>query len=115
MNQATTMHKRLALSLAISTLAFATAAFPAQPPSAGEEIARRTGCLACHSIEKQIVGAAYRDVAAKYRNWPFATYIIRWIVRHGTGNNKPVPMPAFDEKALSDADLDIVAQWILQL
>lgn len=115
MNQPTTMHKRLARALAVSTLAFATAAFPAQHPSAGEEIARWTGCLACHSVEKRIIGKAYRDVAAKYRNWPFAEKIIRWKVRHGTGKNKSVPMPAFDEKALSDADLDIVAKWILGL
>ena len=81
----------------------------------GEAIARKVGCLGCHSVDTRIIGKAYRDVAAKYRGRPFAEEAIRWKVRHGTGNNRPVPMPAFDEKALSDVELGRVARWILGL
>ena len=86
----------------------------AAPVYANETIARETGCLACHAVDKRVVGKAYRDVAAKYRANPFAAAIIRYKVRNGTGNNKPVPMPAFDKKALSDADLNAIIAWILK-
>jgi len=81
----------------------------------GEAIAQKAGCLGCHSVDTRIIGKAYRDVAAKYRGRPLAEEAIRWKVRHGTGKNKPVPMPAFDEKALSDVELGRVARWILGL
>lgn len=84
------------------------------PVNANETIARETGCLACHAVDKRVVGKAYRDVAAKYRGNPFAATIIRYKVRNGTGNNKPVPMPPFDESKISKADLDSVIDWILK-
>lgn len=40
-------------------------AFPAQ---ASEELAKKHACLACHTIDKKMVGPSYKDVAAKYRN-----------------------------------------------
>ena len=78
----------------------------------GEAIAQKTGCLGCNSVDTRIIGTAYRDVAAKYRGRPFAEWTIRWKVRHGTGKNRPVPMPAFDEKTLSDVDLERIAKSI---
>jgi len=86
----------------------------AVPAYANEEIAQKTGCLACHAVDKRVVGKAYRDVAAKYRGNPFAATIIRYKVRNGTGNHKPVPMPPFDESKISTADLDAVIDWILK-
>lgn len=102
--------KRAAVLLA-AAFGFATAS----NATASESIAQKTGCLACHAVDKRVIGKAYRDVAAKYRNNPAGGLIIRWKVRHGTGNNKPVPMPAFDEQALSDANLDAIIKWILNL
>ncbi len=104
------MRERLLLPL-IVTIGFAAAANAAD----GRSIAENTGCLACHAVEKRIIGKAYREVAAKYRNNPAGSFIIRWKVRHGTGKNKPVPMPAFDNRALSNTDLDAIVKWILEL
>lgn len=99
------------IHLLIMAFGFAAAANAAD----GESIALKTGCLVCHAMDKRVIGKAYRDVAAKYRNNLAGGLIIRWKVRHGTGKNKPVPMPAFDEQGLSDADLDIIVKWILNL
>jgi len=33
---------------------------------------KKSNCLLCHSIEKKVVGPAYKDVAAKYRGQPDA-------------------------------------------
>jgi cytochrome c len=35
--------------------------------SANQELAQKSGCLACHSVDKKILGPAYKDVAAKYK------------------------------------------------
>ena len=54
--------KRLALVFA------AAAAAPASLPAhAQEELAKKHACLACHAVDKKLVGPAYKDVAAKYR------------------------------------------------
>ena len=34
---------------------------------AGEELMKKSGCTACHSIDKKIVGPSYEEVAAKYQ------------------------------------------------
>ena len=54
--------KRLAC---IAALAALTVALPA---SANEELAKKHACFACHAVDKKLVGPAYKDVAAKYRN-----------------------------------------------
>ena len=34
---------------------------------AGQELAQQKGCLACHNVDKKIVGPSFQDVAAKYK------------------------------------------------
>ena len=95
----------LALSL---TGAMPTAA------KADEAIAQKAGCLGCHAVGKKIVGPPYRDVAAKYRDNPFATSILSAKVRNGAGKRQPIPMPPHDQQKISDADLKTVIEWILK-
>ena len=49
----------------LAALALAAAALPA---AANEELARKSGCTACHSTDKKIVGPSFKEVAAKYRS-----------------------------------------------
>ena len=49
-------------------LAFGIAALAALPAQAQEDLAKKYNCLACHAVDKKVVGPAYKDVAAKYRN-----------------------------------------------
>lgn len=105
----------LAMMLTASIAIVAPCSHAAEAVAPGENLARKSGCLVCHSVDNRIVGKAYRVVAAKYRNIPFATTIIRWKVRNGAGKGKAIPMPAFDETTLSDEDLQTIAQWILDL
>ncbi len=35
--------------------------------AAGLALAQKSGCLLCHSVDKKILGPAYKDVAAKYK------------------------------------------------
>ena len=36
------------------------------PAKANEELAKKHGCFACHTVDQKLVGPSYKDVAAKY-------------------------------------------------
>lgn len=37
------------------------------PALANQELAQKKNCLACHTVDKKVVGPAYKEVAAKYK------------------------------------------------
>ncbi len=82
---------------------------------ASEAIASKAGCLACHAIDKKMVGPSYKDVAAKYKGQGDAVAKLSEKVRKGgQGAWGPIPMPAHPVQKISDADLTAVVQWILK-
>ena len=99
--------KRLALVLA------AAAAVPASLPAhAQEELAKKHACLACHAIDKKLVGPAYKDVAAKYRGDASAEAKLVDKVKKGSqGTWGQVPMPP--NSNVPDADVRALVKWIL--
>lgn len=75
-------------------------------------LATKMGCLTCHSVDKKIIGPAYKDVAAKYANNPDAVDAVRkQIMNGGSGKWGTVPMPGY--KIMSDAQVDALAHWVL--
>ena len=77
--------KVLILSLAL----IAPAAF------ANQELAQKKNCMACHALDKKLVGPAYKDVAAKYAKDKDAyKKLAEKIQKGGSGVWGPVPMPA---------------------
>ena len=48
-------------------LLFAAGLSSPLPSLANQALAAAKNCLACHTIDKKVVGPAYKDVAAKYR------------------------------------------------
>jgi len=99
--------KRLALVLA------AAVAVPASLPAhAQEELAKKHACLACHAIDKKLVGPAYKDVAAKYRGDASAEAKLVDKVKKGSqGTWGQVPMPP--NSNVPDADVRALVKWIL--
>jgi cytochrome c len=99
--------KRLALVLTVA------AAVPASLPAhAQEELAKKHACLACHAIDKKLVGPAYKDVAAKYRGDPNAEAKLVDKVKKGSqGTWGQVPMPP--NSNVPDADVRALVKWIL--
>jgi cytochrome c551/c552 len=70
-------------------------------------------CLACHAIDKKIVGPAYQDVAEKYRGDRQALGKLETSIRNGvSGKWGPVPMPAFAQ--LTPDELRTLAEFILK-
>jgi len=98
---------RLALVLA------AAAALPASlPVHAQEELAKKHACLACHAVDKKLVGPAYKDVAAKYRGDASAeAKLVEKVKKGSQGTWGQVPMPP--NAGVPDADVRALVKWIL--
>jgi cytochrome c len=95
-----------ALTIAVAALA---AALPAQ---ASEELAKKHGCLACHTVDKKLVGPPYKEVAAKYRGDKGAEAKLFESVKKGSsGKWGPVPMPP--NSTVPDADIKALVKWIV--
>jgi cytochrome c len=98
--------KRLASIAAVAALAVAL------PSAAQEELAKKHACFACHAVDKKLVGPAYKDVAAKYRNDKQAeARLVEKVKKGGTGVWGQVPMPP--NAAVPDADVRALVKWIL--
>jgi len=78
----------------------------------GQVLAKKYGCLSCHSETKKIIGPAFRDIAEKYRKNPSAQqYLALRVKNGGSGIWGVVAMPA--NKNISDPDLEKIIEWIL--
>lgn len=61
---------------------------------ADEALAKAKGCMACHALDKKLVGPAYKDVAAKYKGDKGAVDKLAAKVKAGgKGAWGEVPMP----------------------
>lgn len=77
------------------------------------ELAQASGCMVCHTIDKKLVGPAYKDVAAKYRGKKDVVGgLVERLKKGGSGVWGPIPMPANSPK-VSDADLKTLVEWVL--
>ncbi|GHD70615.1 c-type cytochrome [Vogesella fluminis] len=82
------------------------------PAFANLQLAQKYACVACHAVDKKIVGPAYKDVAKKYAgNKAAEAKLIAKIKAGGSGVWGPVPMPAHPQ--VSDADLKTLVKWVL--
>ena len=81
------------------------------PAFASKELAQKSACMACHAVDRKVVGPAFQDVAKKYAGQKDAeAKLIASIRQGGAGKWGPIPMPA--QAALSDADAKTLADWI---
>jgi len=81
---------------------------------AGEDLLKKSGCTACHAIDKKLVGPAYVEVAAKYKGDAGASAkLMEKVKKGGSGVWGQVPMPPNPQ--LSDADLKTMVAYILAL
>lgn len=94
--------KALALGLALLAPA---AAF------ANQELAQKKNCMACHALDKKLVGPSYKDVAAKYAKEKDAyKKLADKIQKGGSGVWGTMPMPA---NAVTPAEAETLAKWVL--
>ena len=80
----------------------------------GLSLAQKNACMSCHSVDKKIVGPAYKDVAAKYKgNTGAEAKLIEKVKRGGAGVWGQVPMPPNPQ--VKDADVKTIVHWVLSL
>src|SRR5947207_15656706 len=102
--------KIISVALAIAGL-FAVGSAQAD---AGEDLLKKSGCTACHAIDKKLVGPAYVEVAAKYKgDAGAAAKLMEKVRKGGSGVWGQVPMPPNPQ--VSDADLNTMISYILTL
>lgn len=87
--------------------------------SADLALAKKSGCLACHSIEKKIVGPAWKDVAARYKGDASArAALIAKVKKGGKGKWTAVVgnavMPPYSPR-VKDADIEKLVDFVLSL
>ncbi|MEO6352832.1 MAG: c-type cytochrome [Burkholderiaceae bacterium] len=81
--------------------------------ASGADLAQKNGCMACHSMDKKVLGPAFIDVAKKYKgNADAVALLSKKIKEGGSGVWGPIPMPANGPK-VSDADIKTLAEWVL--
>ena len=88
---------------------------PAARASGGDPIVNllnANACLACHEIDKRVVGPSFREIAAKYANDSTAAgKLAAKIKQGGSGVWGAAPMPP--NPGVSDSDLLQLVNWIL--
>ena len=95
-------------------LATAAALLATGPAFANADLAQKKACMACHAVDKKLVGPAYKDVAAKYAKDAKAPAMLQDKVKKGSvGVWGQVPMPP--NAAVPDADVKTLVAWILSL
>lgn len=105
-----------AAALLVATNAMATD----MPP-----LAKELNCVACHSIDKKVVGPAWHDVSAKYKgattfnyngkDYPLVEGLIMKVSKGGSGHWGSMPMPANDPSGAKKDKIDQLVHFVLGL
>src|SRR5262245_15524904 len=113
----TTNYDEIAKAAATAAAAPASAAAPAPasseaaPPADPKARLAQYGCVACHAIDKKVVGPSFQDVAAKYHGQSDAAQFLEAKVKNGgAGVWGNIPMPP---QSAPDADVHDIVNWIL--
>jgi len=72
--------------------------------AAGEEDAKKAGCLNCHAVDAKKMGPAFKEVGAKFAGKKDADVVAAFKAAKPHASNKT-----------SDDDLKGIAAWILSL
>jgi cytochrome c len=78
----------------------------------GMALAQKNACLSCHSVDKKIVGPAYKDIAKKYAGVKGAEdMLVAKVKTGGKGVWGEIPMPPNPQ--VNPKDLRKIVDWVL--
>jgi len=101
--------KLAALSIAAAGLMLGTPVL-----ADGQALATKHACMACHQVDKKVVGPALKEVAAKYKGDKTAeAKMIDKVKKGGSGVWGTIPMPP--NAQVPDADIKAIVQWVLAI
>ena len=101
------------IMILIATAAFASGAYGADPRAA-EDLAKASGCFACHTMDKKLVGPGFKEIADRYRGDKAAeASLIKKVKAGGKGVWGDIPMSP--NAHVKDEDIKTLVQWILSI
>jgi cytochrome c len=91
-------------------LAFSANAADAEKAKA---LAQAKNCLACHAVDKKLVGPAYTEISKKYKGSKDAeASLIKKVINGGGGVWGTIPMPP---NPVKEDEAKLLVSWILSL
>lgn len=95
-----------------SFAAIALALLVSQTVLASPELARSKNCVACHHMERKMIGPSYKAIAERYASDEAAAKTLtEKVIKGGAGNWGPTPMPA--QPTVTPAEAEALVKWIL--
>jgi cytochrome c len=92
----------------------AAAATVSAPALADEALAKAKNCLACHAVDKKVLGPSYKEIAVKYAGQKDAAdKLAAKVIKGGVGVWGQIPMPA--NAQVNEAESKKLVAWILGL
>jgi len=83
-------------------------------PATPEQMLTTYTCIACHAVDKKVIGPALKDVAAKYRGQADAEAHLAEKIRNG-GAGVWGQIPMTPNPQVPDEDLHTLVKWVLAL
>lgn len=88
-------------------------------------LAKELNCVACHAIDKKIVGPAWADVSNKYKGaakfefngkeYPLVEGLVMKVSKGGSGHWGTMPMPANDPSGAKKEKIEELVHFVLGL
>ncbi|MBC8007061.1 MAG: c-type cytochrome [Prolixibacteraceae bacterium] len=104
--------KKLMMIAAIAGLMLAGGAQAADADKA-KAMAQTKNCLACHAIDKKLVGPAFTEVSKKYKgNKDAEATLIKKVINGGGGVWGTIPMPP---NPVKEDEAKLLVDWIMSL
>jgi cytochrome c len=104
--------KKFVIIAAAAGLAMASGAHAADAEKA-KALAQSKNCLACHAIDKKLVGPSYTEVAKKYKgNKDAEAMLVKKVINGGGGVWGTIPMPP---NPVKEDEAKTLVSWILSL
>jgi cytochrome c len=114
--------KSIIVSMAAAAgLMIAGGAMAAEMPAEAKEL----NCVACHAIDKKVVGPAWADVGKKYKGatefeyngkkYPLVEGLVMKVSKGGSGHWGSMPMPANDPTGAKKDKIEKIVKFELGL
>ena len=92
--------------------ATALALLVCSPAFASPELARSKNCVACHHLERKMIGPAYKEIAERYaKDETVRGTLSEKVIKGGAGNWGQTPMPP--QSNVSPGEAETLVKWIL--
>jgi cytochrome c len=107
------MKNFLITAVASAGLILACSANAAPDAAKAKALAQSKNCMACHTVDKKLVGPAFQEVAKKYKGDAGAeAALIKKVINGGGGVWGSIPMPP---NPVKEDEAKLLVEWVLSM